>query len=249
MTPPPSNLEEGAPSGDQEECDSFLQIQEPGPEATEVRAMLCRTGGFALDITRYILQLPLKSRWILTFAGCVCARRRCSVAYTVSARPHRRCAGPSLHCPLAPRRATTCTAYIQCALPVWTKTACIHPKRRERGSNQGAWPAFPTPTAVVLAGRLSLVTQHRVLFLAWLPYAKGVLREDGTFAQQQPLAPVLTGAAQKTQGPGGVGKPARAQEALDWASSRWWRPVRQRSVLAGPCTQSALCVPKPASIL
>lgn len=32
-----------------------------------------------------------------------------------------------------------------------------------------------------IMGRLSLVSQHTVLFLAWLPYSRGTLQEDGTF--------------------------------------------------------------------
>jgi hypothetical protein len=32
-----------------------------------------------------------------------------------------------------------------------------------------------------IKGRLSLVKQHHVMFLAWLPYNHGALQEDGTF--------------------------------------------------------------------
>ena len=32
-----------------------------------------------------------------------------------------------------------------------------------------------------IMGRLSLVQQHRVLFLSWMPYAPGALLEDGSF--------------------------------------------------------------------
>lgn len=32
-----------------------------------------------------------------------------------------------------------------------------------------------------ILGRLSLIKQHRVVFLAWLPYSNGSLKEDGTF--------------------------------------------------------------------
>lgn len=32
-----------------------------------------------------------------------------------------------------------------------------------------------------ITGRLSLVRQHCVTFLAWLPYSRGTLRPDGTF--------------------------------------------------------------------
>jgi len=30
-------------------------------------------------------------------------------------------------------------------------------------------------------GRLSLIKQHQVMFLAWLPYSQGSLNKDGTF--------------------------------------------------------------------
>ena len=32
-----------------------------------------------------------------------------------------------------------------------------------------------------IVGRLSLIRQHRVLFLSWLPYAPGALAPDGVF--------------------------------------------------------------------
>jgi hypothetical protein len=32
-----------------------------------------------------------------------------------------------------------------------------------------------------IMGRLSLVKQHGVLFLAWLPYSRGSLGQDGSF--------------------------------------------------------------------
>ncbi len=44
-----------------------------------------------------------------------------------------------------------------------------------------------------IMGRLTLVKQHCVIFLAWLPYSRGSLNQDGTFdestqaeAQEQP---------------------------------------------------------------
>ncbi|GMH45319.1 hypothetical protein BSKO_13276 [Bryopsis sp. KO-2023] len=37
---------------------------------------------------------------------------------------------------------------------------------------------------IKIAGRLSLVKQRMVLFMAWLPYSKGTLNEDGTFQLQ-----------------------------------------------------------------
>ena len=39
------------------------------------------------------------------------------------------------------------------------------------------WPAKDER----IMGRLSLIMQHSVLFLAWLPYSQGQLRKDGTF--------------------------------------------------------------------
>ena len=39
------------------------------------------------------------------------------------------------------------------------------------------WPARDER----IMGRLSLIMQHSVLFLAWLPYSQGQLRKDGTF--------------------------------------------------------------------
>ena len=41
---------------------------------------------------------------------------------------------------------------------------------------------WPTKTACIL-GRLSLIKQHSVMFLAWLPYSPGTLQQDGSFAQ------------------------------------------------------------------
>lgn len=32
-----------------------------------------------------------------------------------------------------------------------------------------------------IAGRLSILRQQRMVFLAWLPYSQGCLQEDGTF--------------------------------------------------------------------
>ncbi|KAK9814540.1 hypothetical protein WJX72_007608 [[Myrmecia] bisecta] len=39
---------------------------------------------------------------------------------------------------------------------------------------------WPTKSERIM-GRLSLIKQHRVMFLAWLPYSNGSLNEDGTF--------------------------------------------------------------------
>eukprot|EP00798_Chlamydomonas_sp_ICE-L_P015220 gene15220-21299_t len=39
---------------------------------------------------------------------------------------------------------------------------------------------WPTRNERIM-GRLSLVKQHNVTFMAWLPYSRGTLREDGTF--------------------------------------------------------------------
>ena len=39
---------------------------------------------------------------------------------------------------------------------------------------------WPSRTERIM-GRLSLVKQHCVLFMAWLPYSRGTLQEDGTF--------------------------------------------------------------------
>ncbi|CAD7701447.1 unnamed protein product [Ostreobium quekettii] len=41
------------------------------------------------------------------------------------------------------------------------------------------WPSRDVNSRIM--GRLSLVKQHSVLFIAWLPYSKGALNEDGTF--------------------------------------------------------------------
>ncbi|CAD7699808.1 unnamed protein product [Ostreobium quekettii] len=41
------------------------------------------------------------------------------------------------------------------------------------------WPSRDVSSRIM--GRLSLVKQHSVLFIAWLPYSKGALNEDGTF--------------------------------------------------------------------
>ncbi len=40
---------------------------------------------------------------------------------------------------------------------------------------------WPGATSERILGRLSLVKQCNVLFMAWLPYSRGVLQEDGTF--------------------------------------------------------------------
>ena len=40
------------------------------------------------------------------------------------------------------------------------------------------WPARTER----IMGRLSLINQHSVLFLAWLPYSEGLLKKDGTFS-------------------------------------------------------------------
>ena len=42
-----------------------------------------------------------------------------------------------------------------------------------------------------IMGRLSLIRQSRVMFLAWLPYSPGSLLPDGTF-----LPPAVVGSAQ-----------------------------------------------------
>lgn len=41
------------------------------------------------------------------------------------------------------------------------------------------WPSRDSSSRIM--GRLSLVKQHSVLFIAWLPYSQGALNEDGTF--------------------------------------------------------------------
>ncbi len=40
---------------------------------------------------------------------------------------------------------------------------------------------WPGPRAARIPGRLSLVKQAGVLFLAWLPYSRGCLQQDGSF--------------------------------------------------------------------
>lgn len=40
-----------------------------------------------------------------------------------------------------------------------------------------------------IVGRLSLIRQHRVLFLSWLPYAPGALAPDGVFTPTPADAP------------------------------------------------------------
>lgn len=39
---------------------------------------------------------------------------------------------------------------------------------------------WPAKTERIM-GRLSLLNQHSVLFICWLPYSEGQLRKDGTF--------------------------------------------------------------------
>ena len=39
---------------------------------------------------------------------------------------------------------------------------------------------WPTKNQRIM-GRLSLIKQHQVMFLAWLPYSQGSLNKDGTF--------------------------------------------------------------------
>ena len=39
---------------------------------------------------------------------------------------------------------------------------------------------WPTKNQRIM-GRLSLIKQHQVMFLAWLPYSQGSLNSDGTF--------------------------------------------------------------------
>lgn len=39
---------------------------------------------------------------------------------------------------------------------------------------------WPTKNQRIM-GRLSLIKQHQVMFLAWLPYSPGSLNSDGTF--------------------------------------------------------------------
>ena len=52
---------------------------------------------------------------------------------------------------------------------------------------------WPTKTERIM-GRLSLIEQHQVLFLAWLPYGPGMLNEDGTWQQVAPASPDKQGA-------------------------------------------------------
>jgi hypothetical protein len=47
-------------------------------------------------------------------------------------------------------------------------------------------------------GRLSLIKQNRVLFLAWLPYSPGSLLPDGTF--HTPAVVASTAAAKEAKG-------------------------------------------------
>lgn len=63
---------------------------------------------------------------------------------------------------------------------------------------------WPTKSQRIM-GRLSLIKQHQVMFLAWLPYSQGSLNRDGTFyssataeksaVQSAKGAPLLKGAA------------------------------------------------------
>ena len=48
-----------------------------------------------------------------------------------------------------------------------------------------------------IVGRLSLIRQHRVLFLSWLPYAPGALAPDGVFTP----TPADTPPASPARGP------------------------------------------------
>ena len=42
---------------------------------------------------------------------------------------------------------------------------------------------WPTKNQRIM-GRLSLIKQHQVMFLAWLPYSQGSINKDGTFQPQ-----------------------------------------------------------------
>ena len=55
---------------------------------------------------------------------------------------------------------------------------------------------WPTKNQRIM-GRLSLIKQHQVMFLAWLPYSQGSLNKDGTF---QSAATAQKSATQSAKG-------------------------------------------------
>ena len=60
-----------------------------------------------------------------------------------------------------------------------------------------------------IKGRLSLVKQHHVMFLAWLPYNHGALQQDGTFqldAEKDPMLEACTRKGESGVGDAGSGK-------------------------------------------
>ncbi|KAG2485090.1 hypothetical protein HYH03_016187 [Edaphochlamys debaryana] len=73
---------------------------------------------------------------------------------------------------------------------------------------------WPGPRSERITGRLSLVKQCGVLFMAWLPYSRGILMEDGTFRVAAGPAAAAAGRAAAA----GAGKPAAAASGTAGAS-------------------------------
>jgi len=85
-----------------------------------------------------------------------------------------------------------------------------------------------------IVGRLSLIRQHRVLFLSWLPYAPGALAPDGVFtpvpADAAPASPA------RGQGPDPV-PPCAAAPWLMRCLAGCLCPVHPRFAVAPSLTQ------------
>ena len=99
---------------------------------------------------------------------------------------------------------------------------------------------WPGPRAPRIPGRLSLVKQAGVLFLAWLPYSRGCLQQDGSFR----VVPAAAGGV--AAGAGGAravftvpNKDSRQRREYQGGGLRRWR----RANLAGSSSASKEVAP------
>lgn len=122
---------------------------------------------------------------------------------------------PKIMWSLMPLRSRAQVIYVKEAVSVW-------PTRRE-----------------TIEGRLTLIKQHQVMFLAWLPYTLGTLNQDGTFN-------VLPQSNPKSSN-------ASSGEAFIFALARYCRssptiqPLQWFLLSSAPLLQTAPCMPSTPS--
>jgi len=87
-----------------------------------------------------------------------------------------------------------------------------------------------------IVGRLSLIRQHRVLFLSWLPYAPGALAPDGVFT------PVPADAAPASPARGQGPDPVSPCAAAPWL-------MRCLAGCLCPSAATLCCGPEPHTVV